>query len=100
MDSFRAQLEEKGRVTRLLCTAAVYTGYGVGTIRAHTDPALKAVRRKLKELTPETLLMACHAYSEGKALGKEAESFRRAKRKARRGDIVGAAGAAWQGMTS
>lgn len=97
MDSFSDQVKEKGALCRALCSTAVFVGYGVGTVRAHTDPALKAVRRKLKELTPETLLMACHAYSEGKALGKEEESFRRAKRQARRGDLAGAAKSAWQG---
>lgn len=98
MNSFKDQVDEMGAITRAFVSTAVIVGYGVGTVKAHTDPALKAVGRKLKELTPEGLLMTGHAFVEGISLGKSEESFRRAKRKARRGDLAGAAGCAWQGV--
>ncbi len=100
MRTFTQQIAKKGPVTRAFVSVAVIAGYGVGTVRAHTDPAIKAVGKKLRELTPEGLLMACHAFHEGIDLGKSEELFRRAGRQARDGDITGAMGTVAKGMAS
>ena len=91
--SFKEQVAAKGTLTRTLVSVAVFTGYGVGTVSAHTTPVLKAIKAKLADLTPEGLLYACHAYSEGKAMGLKEESFRMAGRHGGKAARAAAAGA-------
>ena len=79
---FRQQVAAKGALTRTLVSIAVFTGYGTGTVSAHTRPVVKAIKAKIADLAPEGLLYACHAYVEGKEIGHEEESFRMARRQA------------------
>jgi hypothetical protein len=98
--TFSEQLKERGAFCRAIVSASVMAGYGVGTVRAHVDPALKAVARKLNELTPECVHLTIVGFREGISLGKSDEMARRAERLARKGDIAGAARAAWGAVTS
>ncbi len=90
--SFTEQVAAKGTLTRTMVSLAVFAGFGVGTVKAHTTPVLKAIRAKVADLTPEGLLYACHAYGEGRGIGYTEECFRMAKRAAAK--AARAAGAA------
>lgn len=78
------------------------TGYGTGTVKAHTRPMFRRIGVKLSELTPESIKVIGHAYRQAVELGLEEESFRKAERSAARAarHAANAAKAAWQGMTA
>ena len=82
--SFREQVEAKGRLVQTLVSLAVITGYGVGYVRAHTDPVCAVVSSKLKSLVPEGLRMASHAYHHAKLDSKEEETLKMTKRAVQR----------------
>ena len=90
--SFPEQVATKGTLTRTLVSLAVFAGYGVGTVKAHTTPVVKAIRERIAELAPESLLYACHAYQEGRTMGFKEESFRKAGRHAGKAARAAAAG--------
>ena len=99
--SFREQLAEHGELVQTLVSVAVFTGYGVGSAKAHARPILKRLGAKLSELTPGSIKIIGHAYRHAVELGLEEESFRKAERATARAahQTAKAAKAAWQGMT-
>ena len=100
--SFREQIEGHNVLVTTLVSIAVITGYGAGTVKAHTRPMLRRIGTRLYELTPESAKVIGHAYRQGVLLGLEEENFRRAERAAVRAarHAAKAAKAAWQGMTA
>ena len=100
--SFREQVAEHNVVVKTIVSLAVFTGYGAGTVKAHTQPMLRRIGNKLSELTPESAKVIGHAYRSAVKLGLEEESFRKAERAAARAarQTVNAAKAAWQGITA
>jgi hypothetical protein len=83
-ETFREQVEAKGTVAQCLVHCAILAGYGVGTVRAHTDPVFKAVGDKIKSLVPETMEMAAHAYKYSKQEAKADEAAKMVARAAAR----------------
>ena len=89
--TFTEQLKEVGKTAEVLGSLAVIAGYAHGTCKAHYRPTLSAIRAKLAELAPKSLLMAAHAYHEGKAIGFSEESGRMCKRAAAKAARTGKA---------
>ena len=82
--TFRDRLERRHVLVRGMVAGAASAGYVVGASKAHVIPAIKATRRQIAKLIPESLRLTGHAYKSAVELGYDEEKARMAERAARR----------------
>jgi len=75
--TFADQVKAKGLFIQTLVSIACIAGHGVGTVKAHTAPVIT----KIKDMVPEGLAMAHHAYGHSKYDAQVLETLRMAKRR-------------------
>lgn len=82
--TFAERLKDRRAFVRGMVAGAALAGYGVGTVKAHVVPVVKATGRKLAELAPEALKLAGQAYLSSVDLGYDQAKVRMAERAAKR----------------
>lgn len=82
--SLREQLKGHNALVRTLVSIAVITGYGAGTVKAHTRPKVRRIGATPSGPPPGSIKILSEGYRQGVLLGLAEENFRRAERAAAR----------------